>query len=131
MCSIDICWTLNGWATNDWITQKMIRVRTRVSAISRRHPTAGLRVTWSGSGGSQVRQYRLSDPKGFGPADRLAKLADQCRADADGRFVGFADGRFVGLADGLAEGPADGLADGLASSGCLAVGRMPRSSIGQ
>jgi hypothetical protein len=44
--SIDICSTRYGWATNVWMTKKMMRVRTSVSTISKRHPS-GRRVTSS------------------------------------------------------------------------------------
>src|SRR6185369_17288608 len=128
------------------MTQKMIRVRTRVSAISRRHPIAGFRVTREGSGWSQVRQYRSSggiDPRvGRATPARgwscrpVGRRGPRCQrfGVAVGRFVG-AGVAFLGLAVGLAEGLAEGAPDapgaGLASSGCWAVGRISSVSIGQ
>ena len=43
--SIDCCRIWYGWATKVWMTKKMMRVRTSVSTISKRHPTAGRLVT--------------------------------------------------------------------------------------
>jgi hypothetical protein len=38
---IDFCWTLYGWATKFWMTKKIRSVKTSVSTISKRHPSAG------------------------------------------------------------------------------------------
>src|SRR5689334_950677 len=99
----------------------MTRVRTRVSTISRRHPSAGFRLTSNGEDGSQVRQYRSS--------------AGAARGAAQGRGVrlGLGFGFVVGFADGfgLLDGEADGPAVGVPSSGWAEVGSTPNESAGQ
>src|SRR5258706_2032748 len=107
------------------MTQKMIRVRIRVSAISRRHPIAGFRVTRSGSGWSQVRQYRSL--AGINPtAGERARLALGLTHRRAAAAYGLRDRAGFGVAFGDAFGDALGEALGatglgLASSGWLSV----------